>query len=69
METLTYAQLRDKANKALNAELKKKFDKRGMQFAPFNHPQKDILIWALLNGYKKKRIQRNKIRQEYYIKY
>ena len=68
MEKLTYAQLRDKANKALNAELKKKFDKRGMQFVPFNHSKKDVLIWGLLNGYKKKRIQVDNVRKEYYVK-
>ena len=69
METLTYAQLKDKANKALNAELQREFDKQGIDFTPFNHSLKDVLIWALLNGYKKKRIQRNRIRKEYYIKY
>lgn len=68
MEKLTYQELKDKANKALNAEMRERFKKKGLTYEPFNYSQKDILIWALLNGYKKKRIQVNKERKIYYIK-
>ena len=68
MEQLTFNELKQKANKELNKEMKDKFTKKGLSFAPINFPLKDILLWGLLNGYKKKRIQVNKERKIYYIK-
>ena len=68
MEQLTYTELKDKANKELNELLQDIFNKKGMRFTPFKHSQKDIFIWAILNGYKKQRIQKDKERKIYYIK-
>ena len=68
MEKLTYEQLKDKANKALNADMQRKFEKKGLEYTPFNYPQKDVIVWGLLNGYRKQRIQINQERKIYYTK-
>lgn len=68
METLTYKELKEKANKALNDELCNRFYAIHLDYEPFNFSMKDIYNWAILNGYTKKRMMIKGIRKIYYVK-
>lgn len=69
MEKLTYQQLKAKANKALNIQLKRKYKLKNEEYKPFTFSQKEVLLWATLHGYRKQKIQINKIRKIYYVKH
>jgi hypothetical protein len=68
MELLTYKQIKEKANLDLDSRIKEEIEKVGIKYEPIIFSQKDVILWAKLNRYKKKRIQINGDRNIYYIK-
>ena len=68
MEKLTFKEISKLANKDLNKQYSDLFKSKGLEYQDKQYSKIDIYNWMILNGYTRKRIQKDKVSKYYYIK-